>query len=168
MTFPYFFHFLFTTYTNSIFSLYSHIDTYFSSLFLNFITKPLFTSLNFTLSFIPHSSSTFHLLFHELLNFLIPILILSSSSHSYLLYHFPLQYFLICSSLPFYSLLYLICSPCISLPLKSIPNYFCCYYIFEHTKYLTNTYSLFNYQPDLSSIIFITTSYYAKKTDSLC
>ena len=66
------------------------------------------------------TTSSFTLLLLSFTNSLIFLYqdLLSTSSHSYLLYHTYLQHFLICCPISFNSLLYLICPPYTSLPLN--------------------------------------------------
>ena len=73
----------------------------------------------------PYIKHFIHFLFgllHQLLYLSIQQLRLSSS-HSYFFFHILLNNFLIFSPLPFYSLHYIICSPCTSLSLDSSELY---------------------------------------------
>ena len=89
--------------------------------FLNFLPKQfifikllnqLYTKLFIHFPFI---------LFHQLFYLLIQQFVLSSPPHSYFFFHFPLQYFLMCFSLPLYRVLYLICLPLTSTaPLNTL------------------------------------------------
>ena len=71
-----------------------------------------------------------------------PILRFGSSLLSKFPSHVLLQHFLVCSSLPFYNLLYYTCPSCTSLCstiMYSVPSHFCCHYIFFLTHHSSPT-----------------------------